>query len=78
MTNQYLEKIKNLLKKTEPTLSKKYKLESKNVFGAVGVYVNGRIFISCGKFGLALKLPPETLENLFNKKETNSSRQSRC
>ena len=36
--------------------------------GAIAGYVDGRIFISCGKFGVALKLPPETLENVFKEK----------
>ena len=35
---------------------------------AVGVYVNGNVFVSCGKFGVALRLPPQTLESLFNEK----------
>ena len=28
-------------------------------------FVDGNIFISCGKFGVALRLPPETLEKVF-------------
>ena len=66
--NKYCEKITTLLEQVCPKLSDTHRLEFKNVFGATGVYVNGRIFISCGKFGVALKLPPETLNNLFNKK----------
>lgn len=30
--------------------------------------MDGRLFISCGRFGAALKLPSETLENLFKEK----------
>lgn len=37
----------------------------KSVFGAVGAYAGGRIFISCGKFGVALKLDGETCEALL-------------
>ena len=40
-------------------------LEFKAVFGAVAGYVNGAIFATCGRFGVALRLPPETLEELF-------------
>jgi len=36
-------------------------LEFKNFFGAVTGYVDGHIFVSCGKFGVALRLPPDTL-----------------
>lgn len=58
-----------LLKQVSPRLSTTYRLEFKNVFGAVGGYVNGKIFISCGKFGVALRLPPETLGKLFEEKD---------
>ena len=66
--NKYFKKITKLLKQASPKLATTYRLEFKNVFGAVGGYVNDHIFISCGKFGVALKLPPKTLEGLFNKK----------
>ena len=68
MHNQYLEKITKILVQTKPKLATTHSLEFKNVFGAVGGYVNSRIFISCGNFGIALKLPSKTLEDLFNKK----------
>jgi len=62
----YREKLERLLE-TQPRLASRYRVEFKNVFGAVGGYVNGRIFVSCGKFGLALKLPPRTIEELLRK-----------
>jgi len=57
--------VKILLKKVRPRLSSTHNLEFKKIFGAVAGYVNGNIFISRGKFGVALKLPPKTLESLF-------------
>ena len=69
MNNRYLEEIATLLKQARPKLSTTHKLEFKNVFGAIGGYVNDHIFISCGKFGIALKLPPETLGELFEEKD---------
>lgn len=69
MENEYLNEITALLKQARPKLSTTHKLEFKNVFGAVGGYVNGKIFISCGKFGVALRLPPDTLAALFQEKE---------
>ena len=69
MTNKYLEEIAMLFKQARPKLSNTHELEFKNVFGAVGGYVNGKIFISCGKFGVALRLPPDTLDTLFQEKE---------
>ena len=68
MQDKYFEKITKILEQASPKLATIYRLEFKNVFGAVGGYVNSRIFISCGKFGVALKLPPKTLENVFQKK----------
>ena len=69
MNNKYLEEITTLLKEVRPGLATNHNLEFKNVFGAVGGYVNGKIFISCGKFGVALRLPLETLNALFQEKE---------
>ncbi len=69
MENKYLNKITTLLKQTRPKLSTTYQLEFKNVFGAVGGYVDDHIFISCGKFGIALRLPPKILDDLFQGKE---------
>ena len=68
MHNKYLDKLESLLNHTCPRLSITHKLEFKNCFGAATGYVNGNIFISCGKFGVALKLPPETLAGLFEEK----------
>ncbi len=50
-------------------LATTHRLGFKNVFGAVGGYVNGEIFISCGKFGTALRLPLNTLNTLFQEKK---------
>mgnify|MGYP003395680867 CR=1 FL=1 len=69
MENKYLNKMAAILKQVRPKLSTTHGLEFKNVFGAVGGYVNGKIFISCGKFGVALRLPPDTLASLFQEKE---------
>ena len=68
MNDIYLNRLTTLLKHTRPRLARTHRLAFKNVFGAVGGYVNGRIFISCGAFGVALKLPPETLEALLQEK----------
>ena len=68
MQNKYFKKVTKLLAQTHPKLATTHRLEFKNVFGAVGGYVSGRIFISCGAFGIALNLPPETLETLLQEK----------
>jgi hypothetical protein len=69
MKNNYREQIAELLARAYPELAATHRLEFNNVFGAVGGYVNGRIFASCGKFGFALRLNPETLRALFREKE---------
>ncbi len=68
MKDTYLDQLTKLLKRARPRLASTHELEFKNVFGAVGGYVNGNIFISCGTFGVALRLPPETLERVFKEK----------
>ena len=64
----YLKRLTILLKHARPRLVSTHQLIFKNVFGAVGGYVHGRIFISCGTFGIALKLPPESLWTVFREK----------
>jgi hypothetical protein len=65
----YLGTLKSLLEQARPRLAKSYRLEFKNCFGAVAGYVNGNIFVSCGRFGVALRLPPAVLDNLFDEGE---------
>ena len=68
MEPRHLHKLTNLLKQVRPRLASTRNLEFKNCFGAVAGYVDGKIFCSCGKFGLALRLPQKTLEELFQEK----------
>ncbi|MBT3923132.1 MAG: hypothetical protein HOF21_11215 [Nitrospina sp.] len=63
--NPYRDQLENLLNIARPRLSSTHDLEFKKCFGAVAGYLDGNIFISCGKFGVALKLPPEILASLF-------------
>ena len=60
----YLDRITKLISLARPRLSQTHNLEYKNCFGAVAGYVESKIFISCGKFGVALKLPPKKIEEL--------------
>ena len=69
MKNRYFKEITTLLKQTHPKLSSTDRLVFKNCFGAVAGYVDGKIFISCGKFGVALKLPEKILDELFMEKD---------
>ena len=66
MKEDYLGTLKSLLEQARPRLTKNYRLEFKNCFGAIAGYVNGNIFVSCGRFGVALRLPRAVLEDLFD------------
>ena len=57
MNAQHLERLTRALEDALPDLSRSGELQFKPLFGAVAGYVDGRIFISGGNFGLALKLP---------------------
>lgn len=72
--NKYKNEITKILKQTHPKFSITYKLEFKNVFGAVGGYVNGRIFASGGKFGVAFRLSSDRLNALFREKKAKRLR----
>jgi hypothetical protein len=65
VASRYLAELENLLSLAHPELAAVHRLEYKNLFGAIAGYVNGHIFTSCGKFGVALRLPPDTLQRLF-------------
>ncbi len=56
------------MKQVRPRFASTHNLEFKNCFGAVAGYVEGQIFCSCGKFGLALRLQEKTLSELFQEK----------
>lgn len=68
MNKRYFDKLTGLLERAHPKLDAAHTVEFKNCFGAVAGYINGQIFISCGKFGVALRLPPETLTSVFREK----------
>ena len=68
MKSKYFAALTSLLAEVRPGLAVTHRLAFKNVFGAVAGYVNDRIFISFGTFGLAVRLPPQTLGRLFTEK----------
>ncbi|VAX20651.1 hypothetical protein MNBD_NITROSPINAE02-1524 [hydrothermal vent metagenome] len=68
MTSEYQNRLSLLLKIHRPRLATTHKLEFKNCFGAVAGYVEGAIFITCGQFGLALKLPAKTVDSVMQDK----------
>ena len=63
--SDHLDRLTELLEQVRPGLASTHALEFKNLFGATAGYVHGAIFISSGSFGIALRLPPDTLAELF-------------
>ena len=74
MKSNYLGELKRLLDRAHPGLATSDGLDFKYVFGAVAGCVDGNIFISYGKFGVALKLPSEALEKLLKVKDVEHLR----
>ena len=70
----YVSKLEALLKQAHPRLRVTHRLGFKNCFGAATGYVDGHIFISCGKFGVALRLPPAILAELFKEEDVSQWR----
>lgn len=58
--------LQGLIEQAHPHLAANDRLAFKNCFGAVAGYVNGNIFVSCGRFGVALRLPHDVLEPLLH------------
>jgi TfoX N-terminal domain len=67
--HDYSTKLRDLLSLARPRLAVRHRLEFKRCFGAVAGYVDGNIFVSCGKFGVALRLPSQTLNELFREED---------
>jgi len=66
MGPNYQAELSDLLKQATVKLVAGDIIDYKNVFGAAGGYVEGKIFISCGKFGVALRLSPDVLAAVLN------------
>ena len=74
MTNIYLRRVEELVIRHHSRSFLAHQLVFKNCFGAVAGYVDGHIFISCGKFGVALRLDPETLTELLKEADVTRLR----
>ncbi|VAX19586.1 hypothetical protein MNBD_NITROSPINAE01-193 [hydrothermal vent metagenome] len=68
MKEKYQAQLVSLVDKLRPRLLAKSEIEFRPLFGAVAGYYSGNIFITCGKFGMALRLPSRTILNLFEQK----------
>ena len=71
LTPAYSSKLEELLKRARPRFAITHDLEFRNCFGAVANYVGGNIFAPCGKFGLALRHPPQAPTELFDESDVS-------
>ena len=74
MSSIYSVTLEKLLHQAHPSLFSTHQVTFKNCFGAIAGYVDGRIFVSCGKFGVALRLTPKTLTELLKEEGVASLR----
>ena len=74
MNTTYRNTLEALIQQASPEVLASHEVEFRNFFGAVAGYVDGRIFVSCGKFGVALRLPLETLTELFKEEDVSNLR----
>ncbi len=61
MAEPYLRELLSLLERLSPGVA----VECKHFFGGAAAYSGGKIFMSLTRVGLALKLPAETRNRLF-------------
>jgi len=74
MTQEYLDQLTALIARVNPTLPPGSAIEVKHFFGGAAAYVDGRIFMSLTKVGLALKLPEEDREQFFRTRQAKQLR----
>ena len=74
MATQYVEKLNALLDALKPTLPRGKSIDIKHFFGGAAAYIDGRIFMSLTKVGLALKLPEEDRVRLLRSKRAKKMR----
>ena len=65
MAEPYLTDLRGLLGRLAPIAGVTQELTCKHFFSGAAATVDGRIFLSLTPAGLALKLPPARLEELF-------------
>jgi TfoX/Sxy family transcriptional regulator of competence genes len=62
MQVNYRQQLEQLI--DDASLPASCQISYKSVFGAVGAYANGQIFMSCGTFGVAVKLADDACASL--------------
>jgi TfoX/Sxy family transcriptional regulator of competence genes len=65
MANEYVKSLTALIARVKPKTIHGNQIEIKPFFGGAAGYLDGHIFISLTKVGLALKLPENDLQQLF-------------
>lgn len=74
MTQEYRDQLMALIARVDPVLPPRSAVEVKHFFGGAAAYIDGHIFMSLTKVGLALKLPEEDRERLFRTRQAKKLR----
>ncbi len=74
MAKKYVEELIGLIDRVKPKLPRRKTIEVKHFFGGAAAYVDGRIFMTLTKVGLALKLPEEDRLGCFRSKQAKKLR----
>ena len=74
MSQVHVQKLTALIARADPKLPSGSTLEVKHFFGGAAAWIDGSIFVSLTKVGLALKLPEEDRRQLFRSKDAGPLR----
>ncbi len=74
MPNEYVQNLTALIQRVKPKTPRGKAIEVKPFFGGAAGYLNGHIFISLTKVGLALKLPDSDRQRLFKAEDAKEMR----
>ena len=74
MNEEFRRELAGILDASLPVEYSSREIEFKAVFGAVAGYSDGRLFVSYGNFGLALKLPSALRAELLEQKRGTALR----
>ena len=66
MVERYRQSLRSLVARSLPDAGMNARLDFKHFFGGAAAYVDGRIFATLSRLGLALKLPEDTRSALLN------------
>jgi len=67
MAQPYLNNLQHIIEQLQPNVQRLDTVICKHFFSGAAAYLEGRLFMSLSPVGLALKLPKNSIEELFEK-----------